>query len=189
MVLVRSFSTTSRPALRAAACGGRPRAGSDPTATGEPASPSRMARTHATPDEGCSPPAVRRADPRPAWTHAGSDTCWPRAGHRNHAPQSDDDADAKAAQARPGSCSTRWRASPALQRVSTGRVPASPGLSLGPVAAGLMLVIEIVLIGPTTTPPPQPCPHTPDPVQHGQPPLLRPTVLLARPHNKSSTET
>jgi hypothetical protein len=36
---VRSFSTNSRPALRAAACGGRPRAGSDATATGEPASP------------------------------------------------------------------------------------------------------------------------------------------------------
>ncbi len=30
-LLVRSFSTTSRPALRAAACGGRPRAGSDAT--------------------------------------------------------------------------------------------------------------------------------------------------------------
>ena len=31
--VVRSFSTNSRPALRAAACGGRPRAGSDTTAT------------------------------------------------------------------------------------------------------------------------------------------------------------
>jgi len=39
-LLVRSFSSTSRPALRAAACGGRPRAGNDTTATGEPASPS-----------------------------------------------------------------------------------------------------------------------------------------------------
>jgi hypothetical protein len=28
-LFVRSFSTTSRPALRAAACGGRPRAGND----------------------------------------------------------------------------------------------------------------------------------------------------------------
>ena len=37
---VRSFHTSSRPALRAAACGGRPRAGNDTTATGEPASPS-----------------------------------------------------------------------------------------------------------------------------------------------------
>ena len=39
MSLVRSFSTNSRPALRAAACGGRPRAGSHTTVTGEPASP------------------------------------------------------------------------------------------------------------------------------------------------------
>jgi hypothetical protein len=31
---VRSFSTNSRPALRAAACGGRPRAGSDAAGTG-----------------------------------------------------------------------------------------------------------------------------------------------------------
>ena len=40
MMFVRSFSTTSRPALRAAACGGRPRAGSDTTITAEPTSPS-----------------------------------------------------------------------------------------------------------------------------------------------------
>jgi hypothetical protein len=33
---VRSFSTTSRPALRAAACGGRPRAGSQSAAKGQP---------------------------------------------------------------------------------------------------------------------------------------------------------
>jgi hypothetical protein len=41
----RSFSTNSRPALRAAACGGRPRAGSDTTVTGEPASPIPLRRT------------------------------------------------------------------------------------------------------------------------------------------------
>jgi hypothetical protein len=34
---------SSRPALRAAACGGRPRAGSDTTVTREPASPSTQA--------------------------------------------------------------------------------------------------------------------------------------------------
>jgi hypothetical protein len=34
-----SFFTPSRPALRAAACGGRPRAGNHTTATGEPVSP------------------------------------------------------------------------------------------------------------------------------------------------------
>jgi hypothetical protein len=94
--VVRSFSTNSRPALRVAACGGHPRAGSDTTATGDPASPSRRARTHATADGGGSPPAVRRADPRPAWTRAGSDTCWPRAGHRNRA-QFEGHAVAKAA--------------------------------------------------------------------------------------------
>ena len=38
-VRVRTFSTNSRPALRAAACGGRPRAGNDTTVTGEPAHP------------------------------------------------------------------------------------------------------------------------------------------------------
>jgi hypothetical protein len=32
VALVRTFSTNSRPALRAAACGGRPRAGSDAAA-------------------------------------------------------------------------------------------------------------------------------------------------------------
>jgi hypothetical protein len=42
-VAVRTFSTSSRPALRAAACGGRPRAGSDATATREPASPNAQA--------------------------------------------------------------------------------------------------------------------------------------------------
>jgi hypothetical protein len=41
IALVRSFSTNSRPTLRAAASGGRPRAGSDTTVTGEPASRSR----------------------------------------------------------------------------------------------------------------------------------------------------
>jgi hypothetical protein len=42
--VVRTFSTNSRPALRAAARGGRPRAGSDATATGEPASPIPLRR-------------------------------------------------------------------------------------------------------------------------------------------------
>jgi hypothetical protein len=45
--VVRSFSTNSRPALRAAACGGRPRAGSDATVTEEwphPRSPAARSR-------------------------------------------------------------------------------------------------------------------------------------------------
>jgi hypothetical protein len=33
MEYIRPFSTASRPALRAAACGGRPRAGNDTSAT------------------------------------------------------------------------------------------------------------------------------------------------------------
>jgi hypothetical protein len=36
----RLFSTPSKPALRAAACGGRPRADNDTTITGTPTSPS-----------------------------------------------------------------------------------------------------------------------------------------------------
>ena len=39
MMFVRSFSTTSRPALRAAACGGRPRAGNHTTVAVKPAHP------------------------------------------------------------------------------------------------------------------------------------------------------
>jgi len=39
---VRTFSTSSRPALRAAACGGRPRAGNDMTVTERPASPNAV---------------------------------------------------------------------------------------------------------------------------------------------------
>jgi hypothetical protein len=38
-VVVRTFSTNFKAGLRAAACGGRPRAGNEATATGEPASP------------------------------------------------------------------------------------------------------------------------------------------------------
>src|SRR5829696_332634 len=64
--------------------------------------------------------------------------------------------------------STR-RASPALRRASTGRIPRSPCLSFGPVATGLVLVVEVVLVGPTITPPPKPHPHRLDPVQHARP--------------------
>jgi hypothetical protein len=120
--------------------------------------------------------------PWPGRCLAASDAGSPHAGHGSRARQSDDDA--AAAQTRPLACSTRWRASQPLHRVSTRRIPASPGLSLGPVPTGLMLVVELMLVGPTTPPPPEPCPHTPDPVQHRQPPLLTPTVLLARPNKQ-----
>jgi hypothetical protein len=75
----------------------------------------------------------------------------------------------------------------ALHRVSTGRVPRSPGLRLGPVPAGLVLIVELVVAGLTTTPPPQPCPHRLDPVQHARPPLT-PTVLHASTNDKRSTK-
>jgi hypothetical protein len=84
---------------------------------------------------------------------------------------------------------TARRTKEVLPRPSEGQIPVLPGLMQGPIPAGRVLVIEIVLVGPTGTPPPKPCPHTPDPVQHGQPPLLTPTVLSARPTNKNSTET
>jgi hypothetical protein len=62
IVSVRSFSTNSRPALRAAAVGGRPRAGNDTTLTGRAASPlppscSKATRAwHVTLTGGCSGP-------------------------------------------------------------------------------------------------------------------------------------
>ena len=82
---------------------------------------------------------------------------------------------------------TRWHAS-SLQRVSTGRVPRSPCLSLGPVPTSLVLVVEVVLAGPTITPPPKPPPHRLDPVQHVRL-LSHPTVPHARTTNKRSTKT
>jgi hypothetical protein len=64
---------------------------------------------------------------------------------------------------------------PWLHRVSTGRIPGSPCLSLGPVPTGLVLVVELVLAGPTITPRPKPRPHRLGPVQHDAPSyVLRP---------------
>jgi hypothetical protein len=57
--VVRSFSTNSRPALRAAACGGRPRAGGDTAVTGKRASPS-------------PPGQATAATTAPAQAHLGS---------------------------------------------------------------------------------------------------------------------
>ena len=72
-VRVRSFSTNSRPALRAAACGGRPRAGNDPTVTGEPTSPSPQLVPKQSPAAAGAEVArattksrTKRAGPRPA---------------------------------------------------------------------------------------------------------------------------
>ena len=52
---VRTFSTNSRPARRAAASGGRPRAGSDTTGTGEPAPPSHQVTPPPPPPEAHRP--------------------------------------------------------------------------------------------------------------------------------------
>jgi hypothetical protein len=61
---------------------------------------------------------------------------------------------------------------PWLHRVSAGRVPMAPCLGLGPVPAGLALVMEFALAGRAPSPP-QPRPHRLDPVQHDAPPVLR----------------
>ena len=45
----------------------------------------------------------------------------------------------------------------------------APGLGLGPVPTGLVLVVELVLAGLTATPPPKPRPHRLDPVHHHAP--------------------
>jgi hypothetical protein len=66
----------SRPALRAAACGGRPRAGSDTTATGEPASPflPGMQSSHRAPARHTGgmrrrATAGRKHQPRSTWVY------------------------------------------------------------------------------------------------------------------------
>jgi hypothetical protein len=45
----------------------------------------------------------------------------------------------------------------------------APGLGLGPVPTGFVLVVELVLAGLTATPPPKPRPHRLDPVHHDAP--------------------
>ena len=83
--------------------------------------------------------------------------CWlPPAGHRSRARQST---------TRPPQPPNRGLilfphdgTPPALHRVPTGRIPRSPGLGLGPVPTGLVLVVELVLAGLTIAPPPKPRP-------------------------------
>jgi hypothetical protein len=70
---------------------------------------------------------------------------------------------------------TPRRTEEVLLQPSEGQIPVLPGLVQGPIPAGLVLVIEIVLSS-RATPSPKPRPHTPDPVQHGQPPLLTPPL-------------
>jgi hypothetical protein len=81
---------------------------------------------------------------------------------------------------------TPRRTKDVLPRPSEGQIPVLPGLMQSPIPAGLMLVIELVLVGPAGTPPPQPCPHTPDPVQHGQPPRPRPLSSLPDPTTREA---
>src|SRR5215204_2215603 len=54
------------------------------------------------------------------------------------------------------------------------------------IPASLPLILEPVLASPTTTRTPKPGPHRFDSVHHARPPLLTPTVLLARGNNKKS---
>ena len=55
----------------------------------------------------------------------------------------------------------------------------APGLGLGPVPTGLVLVVELVLAGLTTTPPPKPRPHRLDPVHYDAP-----FYVLGRSHTR-----
>jgi hypothetical protein len=127
---------------------------------------------------------VGSSAPWPPRRFAGRDTGEPHPDLGTRARPSDD-ADAIAARTWPLACSTRSDTSPALHRVSTGGIPASPGLRLGPVPTGLVLVVEVVLVGLTATPPPDPCPHTPDPVQHGPPTSLPPRPTLTSPERST----
>jgi hypothetical protein len=61
--VVRSFSTNSRPALRAAASGGRPRAGTDTTVAQRPASP------NAASADPLEVPGISGRYPTGPWTH------------------------------------------------------------------------------------------------------------------------
>jgi hypothetical protein len=59
------------------------------------------------------------------------------------------------------------------RRSLEGQIAILPGLMQGSIPAGLVLIIELML-RTTATSAPKPGPHTSDPVQHGQPPLLSP---------------
>jgi hypothetical protein len=58
---------------------------------------------------------------------------------------------------------------------SEGQIPILPRLMHGPIPAGLVLVIEIVLSSPTTRAP-KPGEHSSDPAEHGRLPLLCPPL-------------
>jgi hypothetical protein len=162
---MRSFSTNSRTR----------------TGTGEPAPPSRRARTTPRRTKDALPqPSEGQIPVLPGFMEGPVPTGLVLGGLTTRPPSPPNAA---------FSLSTRRHAFPALHRVSTRRIPASPGLSLGPVPTGLVLVIELMLIGLTASPPPKPRPHTPDPVQHGPPTSLPlgATLTLAREKHKEQS--
>jgi hypothetical protein len=72
------------------------------------------------------------------------------------------------------------RAGRSLSQPSEGQIPILPGLMHGPVPAGLVLVIEIVLSSPTTRAP-KPGERSSDPAEHGRLPLLCAVPLSSLP--------
>jgi hypothetical protein len=74
------------------------------------------------------------------------------------------------------------------RRAAVALAPRRLDVLLRAIPAGRALVVEPVLGGPTTTPPPKPRPHRLELVQHARL-LSAPTVLHARTTNKRSTKT
>src|SRR5829696_4703518 len=65
-----------------------------------------------------------------------------------------------------------------LPQPSEGQIPILPGLMQGPIPAGLVLIIEIVLVSPTTRAP-KPGERSSDPAEHGRLPLVCPCDALS----------
>jgi hypothetical protein len=61
---------------------------------------------------------------------------------------------------------------------SEGQIPILPGLMQSPIPTGLVLIIEIVLVSPTTRAP-KPGEGSSDPAEHGRLPLLCPCDALS----------
>ena len=73
---------------------------------------------------------------------------------------------------------TLRRTKDVLPQPSEGQIPILPGLMQGPIPAGLVLIIEIVLVSPTTRAP-KPGERSSDPAEHGRLPRLCPCDALS----------
>ena len=73
---------------------------------------------------------------------------------------------------------TPRRTKDVLPQPSEGQIPILPGLMQCPIPAGLVLIIEIVLVSPTTRAP-KPSERSSDPAEHGRLPLLCPCDALS----------